>query len=314
VYYAQVIGWRFRLWVSLKRDVQLWKTLISEAIPLGGGLLLRQLGWQLDSLLLYWLADSYSAGLFAGPYRLLLAVRLLSMILVLPLYPGLVRSAQNADAHFWVDYDRALKWLVCLSVPGAVIFVFTPDLVVRLLLGAKFLAATVALQWFGLAFVPMFVSALFPYVYTALARQRAFLFITGIALVVRLSLELWLIPKFGYMSACIIASGCEMAPFAAFVALLGATRLGRTWLDAFVKPGFAGLVMGGALLLTRHYLGENQTLIFTVLLFGFAVLIYLGVLFSVRVFSKAELALAREALNFVGPYLRSLRQKPGTFS
>jgi O-antigen/teichoic acid export membrane protein len=293
VYYAQVIGWRFRLWVSLKRDVQLWKTLISEAIPLGGGLLLRQLGWQLDSLLLYWLADSYSAGLFAGPYRLLLAVRLLSMILVLPLYPGLVRSAQNA---------------------GAVIFVFTPDLVVRLLLGAKFLAATVALQWFGLAFVPMFVSALFPYVYTALARQRAFLFITGIALVVRLSLELWLIPKFGYMSACIIASGCEMAPFAAFVALLGATRLGRTWLDAFVKPGFAGLVMGGALLLTRHYLGENQTLIFTVLLFGFAVLIYLGVLFSVRVFSKAELALAREALNFVGPYLRSLRQKPGTFS
>jgi hypothetical protein len=81
-----------------------------------------------------------------------------------------------------------------------------------------------------------------------------------------------------------------------------------------VKPGFAGLVMGGALLLTRHYLGENQTLIFTVLLFGFAVLIYLGVLFSVRVFSKAELALAREALNFVGPYLRSLRQKPGTFS
>jgi O-antigen/teichoic acid export membrane protein len=310
LYYAQVVGWRFRLWVSLRRDITLWKTMIAEAIPLGGGLLLRQLGWQLDSLLLYWMADAYSVGLFGGPYRLLLAVRLLSMILVVPLYPGLARAAQNAPAELWVSYDRALKWLVCLSAPGAVVFIFAADTVVRTLLGAKFLASTAALQWFGLAFVPMFVSALFPYVYTALGRQRMFLIITGIALVIRLFLEVWLIPKFGYMSACLIATWCEILPFGAFVLMLGWGRLRSSVTGAFIKPLFAALVMGGLLYLGQWLLGEQRPVGIMIGLFMVVGLAYAGVLLGTRVFSKAELSLAKEALSFLGPYLRSVWQKP----
>jgi O-antigen/teichoic acid export membrane protein len=314
VYYAQVVGWRFKLWVSLHRDIQLWKTMIAEAIPLGGGLLLRQLGWQLDSLLLYWLADAYSAGLFGGPYRLLLAVRLLSMILVLPLYPSLVRLAKSSLSEFWISYDRALKWLICLSVPGAALFLFAPDIVVRTILGVKFLAAASALQWFGLAFVPMFASALFPYVFTALGRQRGFFLVTGIALVLRLSFELWLIPKFGYMAACVIAAWCEILPFAAFVLMLTWGRIRQVALDAFVKPALAGLVMGIVLVVGQRYFGGQSGLVMAIVLVVVAGICYLGVLFGARAFSKAELLLAKEALSFLGPYLRSVRQKPGTLS
>ena len=321
IYYAQVVGWRFRIWASLQKDLKLWKTMIGEAIPLGGGLLLRQLGWQLDSLLLYWLTDAYSAGLFGGPYRLLLAVRLLSMILVVPLYPGFVRLAQTSLGEFWLSYDQALKWLICLSVPGAVIFILAPDTVVSTLLGAKFLSSTVALQWFGLAFVPMFVSALFPYIYTALGRQRVFLFVTGIALVIRLALELWLIPKFGYLSACVIAASCEILPCAAFMVMLVLLcdlpagwilrgRLRMTLLDTVTKPIFAGLVMGGLLLVGRRYFEAPGRFAVTIALFIVAGIVYVAVLLGARVFSRTELASAKEALSFIGPYLRSLRQKP----
>jgi O-antigen/teichoic acid export membrane protein len=312
LYYAQVVGWRFRLWVSLQKDIGLWKRMIGEAIPLGGGLLLRQLGWQLDSLLLYWLVDAYSVGLFGGPYRLLLAVRLLSMILVVPLYPGLVRLAKGALTELWVSYDRALKWLICLSVPGAILFMFDPDTVVKTLLGAKFLASTAALQWFGLAFVPMFVSALFPYVYTALGRQRMFFAVTGIALVLRLLLELWLIPKFGYMSACIIGVWCEILPFAAFVLMLGWGRIRESIADTFVKPAIAGLAMGGVLYVGQHYFGPEGQLVPKLLTFFVSGIAYLGILFVARSFSEAELSSAKEGLNFLGPYLRTFRRKVET--
>ena len=310
LYYAQVVGWRFRVWVSLRKDIRLWKVLIAEAIPLGGGLLLRQVGWQLDSLLLYWLADSYSAGLFAGPYRILLAVRLVSLILVLPLYPGLVRLANNSEEEFWIAYGRALKWLICLSLPGAIIFVFTPEAVVRTVLSAKFLASTAALQWFGVAFVPLFVSALFPYVFTALGRQRFFFVIVCATLCVRVTCELWLIPKFGYMSACVIAAWCEILPFTAFIIVLGWGRIRSLLPDTFIKPACAGLAMGGLLFGCRTLFGGQEQLGLKLLLLLAAAAVYVSVLFIARPFSKTELVSAREALNFVGPYLRSFRQKP----
>jgi O-antigen/teichoic acid export membrane protein len=314
LYYALVVGFRFRLWVSFRMDLGLWKAMVGEAIPLGGGLLLRQLGWQVDSLLLYWLTDSYSAGLFGGPYRLLLAARVVSMLLILPLYPGFVRFAKDSLSEFWVAYGRALKVMICLSFPGAVLFVFGPEIVVRTVLGAKFLASTPALQWFGLAFVPMFVTALFPYVFTALGRQRIFFIVTGAVLVIRVLAEMWFIPRFGYLSAAVIGASCEFLAFVAFVSILAWSRIRAVLADAFLKPALAGLVMAAVLYLGQLWFGSQGPLILKLALIFVALVAYVGVLAGVKPFSKTELSAAADALNFVGPYLRSLRQKPGTIS
>jgi O-antigen/teichoic acid export membrane protein len=314
LYYALVVGFRFRLWVSFRMDLGLWKMMIGEAIPLGGGLLLRQLGWQVDSLLLYWLTDSYSAGLFGGPYRLLLAARVVSMLLILPLYPGFVRFAKDSLPEFWVAYQRALKVMICLSFPGAILFGFAPEIVVRTVLGAKFLASIGALQWFGLAFVPMFATALFPYVFTALGRQRIFFIVTGAVLVIRVLSEMWFIPRFGYLSASVIGASCELLAFAAFVSILAWSRIRAVLADAFLKPALAGSVMAAVLYLGQLWFGSQGPLALKLGLVFVAVAAYVAVLAGVKPFSKTELSAAAEALNFVGPYLRSLRQKPGTIS
>ena len=308
-YYSQVVGWRFGLRVSLRRDVALWKSMIGEALPLGGGLLLRQIGWQLDSLLLFWLVDPYSVGLFGGPYRLLLGIRVLSMILIFPLYPGLVRLAKDSPEQFWVYYQRAIKLLICLSLPGTVAFLITPKIVIKMWFGLKFLSSATALQCLGFAFVPMFVSALFPYVYTALGKQRIFLLTIGATVILRVSLELWLIPRFGYMSACVILATCEILAFAMFIILLGWGRFSLSAADVIFKPFFAGAIMGAVLYLSRRYIGQGSfgTILLMYFLGGTA---YIVALFCTRPFSKVELSLAKEGLGFIGPYLRSWSQKP----
>ena len=84
-------------------------------------------------------------------------------------------------------------------------------------------------------------------------------------------------------------------------------------LDAFVKPAIAGLAMGSVLALGQRYFGEG-VLVLAICLLLVSRVCYVGVLFVARAFSKAELLLAKEALIFLGPYLRSIRQKPGTLS
>jgi O-antigen/teichoic acid export membrane protein len=162
--------------------------------------------------------------------------------------------------------------------------------------------------------VPMFVTALFPYVFTALGRQRIFFIVTGVTLVIRVLAEIWLIPRFGYLSAAVIGASCEFLAFVAFVSILARSRIQALLADAFLKPALAGSVMAGVLYFGQLWFGSQGPLFLKLALVFVALVAYLGVLAGIKPFSKTELSAAADALNFLGPYLRSFRQKPGTIS
>jgi hypothetical protein len=110
----------------------------------------------------------------------------------------------------------------------------------------------------------------------------------------------------------VIASWCEILPFSAFVVFLGWGRLLARLPDIFIRPICAGLAMGGVLIACRTVVDSQEQLPLKILVYLAAGAVYAGVLLLVKTFSKAELGLAKEALSFVGPYLRSFRQKPET--
>ena len=67
---------------------------VSGGSSLGSGLVLRQFAWQADVLILMWLVDANALGLFSGPYRILLGLRMVSMAFALPLYPAMIHSVK----------------------------------------------------------------------------------------------------------------------------------------------------------------------------------------------------------------------------
>ena len=156
--------------------------------------MLRQFAWQADVLILVWLVDANALGLFSGPYRILLGFRMVSMAFALPLYPAMIRSTQGTAEKFTEFYNRAMKWFCCLSVPGAVFFIMWPRLLILSLLGQNFFGAESAMQWFGMAFVPMFVSSLSPFVYTALRLPGVFCLAMGMAMIIRVGGDLAVVP------------------------------------------------------------------------------------------------------------------------
>src|SRR5439155_3743717 len=91
---SNVLLWNFyhiivlRLYarIPLRIDVPLWKSLLAAALPMGGGVMLRQLALQLDILILTWMTNLTTVGLFSGPYRISMALRVIPQTLSLPLY------------------------------------------------------------------------------------------------------------------------------------------------------------------------------------------------------------------------------------
>lgn len=279
--------------------------MLLEAVPLGSGLALRQVAWQADVLILMWLVDANSLGLFSGPYRILLGARMLSMALALPLYPAMIRSAQGAAEKFTQFYNRAMKWFCCLSVPGAVLFIMWPRLLIHTLLGEKFIDAESATQWFGVAFVPMFVSSLSPYLYTALGLPRVFCFAMALTVILRVAADLAVVPNLGYIGGCVVAVFSEIGAFAILAYLLKRKGHALRMADFAVKPILAGFLMAAILFPARQL-----SLVPALPVAAAAGIAYLGALFLLRTFSNDELQLMREGAGFLSHYFRKSSNNP----
>ena len=99
-----------------------------------------------------------------------------------------------------------MKWFCCLSVPGAVFFIIWPRMLILTPTRQKFIGAEPAMQWFGVAFVPMFVSALSPFIYAALTANSVFLPGDWASRVLmRVGGDLAVVPSLGYIGGCVVA-------------------------------------------------------------------------------------------------------------
>src|SRR5947209_6432627 len=142
---ANVLLWNFyhiivsRLYarIPLRIDVSLWKSLLVSALPMGGGVMLRQLALQLDIIILTWMTNLTTVGLFSGPYRISMALRTIPQTLALPLYPLYSRTAHLSPARFREAYQSSMKFFTLMSIPFAAFFIVWSNTILSLALGVN---------------------------------------------------------------------------------------------------------------------------------------------------------------------------------
>ncbi|CAN5516491.1 hypothetical protein BH20VER3_BH20VER3_07850 [soil metagenome] len=300
---------RFYTKVKLRIDLPLWKELFFSAIPMGGGVMLRQLAMQIDIFVLGLMTNMQTVGLFGGPYRLSWSLRTIPQTLSLPLYPLYSRTAHFSPARFGDVYRQSLKFFTLLSVPFAVFFIAWSRQLLTVALGARFLPALPAMQLLGLGLIPFFMSTLFQYLFAALDAQKQFFFSTAIGSALRVGLLVALIPGYNYVGpaiAFVCAETITVGMWIFQIHKLGyPARLGHL----FWRPLAGGVAM--ALVL---YLFADSALVWQLAGGVLSVVAYGAVLLALRTFSGEEISQAREGIAFVSPFVASwakrLRRDP----
>jgi len=309
---SNVLLWNFyhivvsRLYarIPLRIDVPLWKSLLIAALPMGGGVMLRQLAFQLDILILTWMTNLTTVGLFSGPYRISMALRTIPQTLSLPLYPLYSRTAHLSPARFEEAYQWSMKFFALISIPLAAFFIAWSKPILRLALGAKFLPALPAMQLLGLGLVPFFLSTLFQYLFAALDEQRRFLTSTCVGSALRIFLLIILIPRFGFAG-----------PAIAFVC--AETLIVGIWIFQLARLGFPanlGNVMwrplaGGFGMALVLFAAAEVPLFWQIGAAALSIVVYGIVLFALKTFSMEEIHHAREGIAFVSPFIESWAKK-----
>ena len=302
--YCRLVVTNLYAHVPLRIDVPLWKSLMTSALPIGGGVMLRQLALQLDILILTWLTNLTTVGLFSGPYRISMALRVIPQTLSLPLYPLFSRTADLSPARFTEAYQRSLKFFALISFPIAAFFTAWSEPILRLTLGAKYLPAIPAMQLLGIGMVPFFISTLFQYLFAALDQQKRFLWSTCAASALRIILLVILVPKYGFIGPSIAFVSSEVVIVAIWMIQLARLGFHAKLGDIIWRPLAGGIAMSLVLFTARQML-----LLWQACVAPLALVLYVVVLLALKTFSLEEARQAREGLAFFSPFVASWSKK-----
>lgn len=232
--------------VSLQRD--LLRGMLVSGFPLMLNHLLATVFFKIDVVILEPLQGNAIVGQYSTAYKWLDALGVIPALFTMALLPIMARQAQEDREGLQRNYNFAVKLLVSLAVPIAVITTFSAYFLINLLGGARFLPnGAIALQimvWF----MPIgWINSLTNYVLVALDQQARmkWAFLAGVSF--NIITNLLFVPIYGFQAAAVTTILSEVVLLIAFYRLLR-QALGRVnWLSLLWRPFVAGVCMMGTL-------------------------------------------------------------------
>lgn len=292
-FYYVIVRFRY-LKPKMVIDFKAWRFYIAESIPIGIGSLLRKISWQVDILILSAISTATAVGLFSAAYRIIQSINLLPQTVAMPLFPVYSRLARSSHAELFTAYEKSLKFMYLLSVPLVVILVALSRAIVLVVYKQQFEASSFALQILSLTLIFLFPTAQFVYLFAALNKQQFYTVSSVACLLINVALDFMLIPKMGFVGACIGTLGAEVTLFG--IGIYFAKKIDKNF--SFIRVSWKPLVSGIAMwaVLCQFKAFPMHWMIVGILLSA-GVYILLNII--LKTFSKSELYAIKDSIFFM---------------
>jgi O-antigen/teichoic acid export membrane protein len=269
--------------LRLESSRRLRPALLRVGLAVGAAGILVTLYVKLDQILVFQFAGSRQAGLYGSVYRILDQIQFIPISVMTTLFPLIATSYSRDRERARRLLQIAGEYLAMGSLPALAFTLVAAEPIVTLLFGRQFKDAAPALPILMGAFVSISFGYLAGNMVVLLELQRRFLLYAAVGLVVNASLNILLIPPYGFLAAAWITLVTEVVVMSltmrdvlgrlAMTPRLG--RLGRTLV--------AALGMGALTWLARS-LGAPLLGLFAV-----AALSYPALLFGLGALTPEEL-------------------------
>jgi O-antigen/teichoic acid export membrane protein len=230
-------------------DIALMRRMAGQSWPLMLNHFLATIFFQIDVVLIEAIHGNRMVGQYQIAYKWLTALNVIPAFFTQAMLPRMSRMAHDDPAALRATYVLAIKLLVSIALPAAVIVTFAAYFLTSLLGGAQYLPdgaiATQLMIWS----IPIgWMNSFTQYVLIALDLQRR---ITGafvLAVAFNLIANAILIPQYGYQAAALTTIASEAILWVPFYLLLRRAMGDVPWLAVLWRPLAAGTLMLGAML------------------------------------------------------------------
>ena len=225
-----------------------YRTMLAESRPLMINHLLATMFFKVDVTLLEVSKGPDVVGLYNSAYKWIDAIGVIPSFFTMALLPTLSRQAQTDRPGLLRNYQLAVKMLVILALPIAVITTFLAPTLMIILGGARYATDGARALQLMIWFIPIgWINSLTQYVLIALNLQRPLKwpFIAGVLF--NVIANLLFIPLYSYQAASVITILSEVVLQIGFYVLLRRALGAIPWMTMLARPVIAAAVMFGVL-------------------------------------------------------------------
>jgi O-antigen/teichoic acid export membrane protein len=227
-------------------DTGLMRRMMGESWPLMLNHLLATVFFKIDVVLMEAINGNAVVGQYSTAYKWLDALNIIPAFLTMALLPIMARQAHEDRAGLKRNYTLAVKLLVMVALPVAVVTTFIAEPLVRVLGGEEYLpAGGIALQLMIWSIPIGWINSVTNYVIVALDRQRTLTIAFAIGVLFNITTNLIFLPVYSYKAAAIITIFSEGALFLSFYWIIRQEIGGMGWRRVLWRPAAAGVVLLG---------------------------------------------------------------------
>ncbi|MBZ0287042.1 MAG: polysaccharide biosynthesis C-terminal domain-containing protein, partial [Anaerolineae bacterium] len=227
-----------------KPEWPLIRGMVGQSWPLMLNHFLASIFFQIDVVIIQAIHGDEMVGQYGVAYKWVAALNVIPAFFTMALLPVMSRQAHEDRPALKRNYALAIKLLVSVALPLAVIFTFMAYVLTGILGGSEFLPdgaiATQLMIWS----IPIgWINSLTQYVLIALDLQRRITWAFIVAVGFNIVANLIFIPAYGYRAAAIITILSEAMLLIPFALLLMGAVGSIPWLRMLWKPAAATAAM-----------------------------------------------------------------------
>jgi O-antigen/teichoic acid export membrane protein len=265
-------------------DPALRSYMLGESFPLMLNHLLATLFFRIDVLILQPTWGAQAVGYYGAAYKYVDGINIIPSYFTLAIFPLMSRYAQTARDSLVRAYILSLRLLLMIALPVAVGTPFIARELILILGGAQYLPDSMIALQLLIWFLPFsFVNQITHYVLIAIDQQRFLTKAFIIGVIFNVSVNLILIPRYGYRAAAITTIFSEWALLIPFYYAVRKHLCHVPWVGVTWRPALASAAMGAVLWLMRDAHALIQVVV--------AGVVYLAALALVGGFNQPDMVL-----------------------
>ncbi len=196
--------------VHLVFSRRLWRPLLRVGLGVAAAGVLVTLYVKLDQVLVFEFAGSRQAGLYGAAYRILDQIQFIPISVMTTLFPLIAAAYPQNRERVRALLQTVGEYLTMASLPALTFTLVTAHQIIRLLFGSAFDEAAPALPILMGAFVSISFGYLAGNMVVILELQNRFFRYAAIGLFINASLNILLIPRYGFLAAAWITLATEV--------------------------------------------------------------------------------------------------------
>lgn len=263
-------------------NYRFWYSILRESLPIALTVVFSVIYIKIDIVMLSLIrGDNVEIGLYSAAVRIIELLHVIPVIIASAIFPIFSNLRKDSMDSLGEVYKTSFKYLLVTALPIVVGVLLLSDRIIDLVYGEEYVKAIPALRILVCSLIFIFVNYILSDILMSVDRQKISAIVLGTCVFVNISLNMFLIPYYGYLGAGYATVITELVLFA--MSWYFATKyVCKVNIVAVVsKPFISVVIMGAFIILVAAKLN-------LAIVIALSALTYFTCLLLFRFFTKEE--------------------------